>query len=126
MNIRWALLALVLSPAVALAQATVKMTWDPPEGTVALTGYILEHKVSTDAWTEIGRTTAPPYTETIATTRQPICWRVRAYNAFGPSDPSNELCLATPGVPVNLTLSVNRPATSARSQTTVRSKTLKK
>lgn len=104
-------LLLALSPALALA-ASVSLAWNQGDGAVP-DGYIVERRAGTGIYAKIDTTPALTYTDTTVPTVAPVCYQIRAYNSLFTTEPSNEICLTRPGVPINFTLATVGPTASA-------------
>lgn len=75
------------------------LTWTDLAGE---TGYKIERKAGpTGTYAQIGTTLAGvvTYTDVNLTQGTNFCWRVTATNAVGDGVPSDEVCMATAGVP---------------------------
>lgn len=95
--------------------AEVRLGWDAGAGDVPK-GYIVERKVgATGAYAKVGEPLTTEWTDTDlpASSTTQLCWQVRAWNERGISDPSNEVCLSLPDVPVNVRIETVGPSATA-------------
>lgn len=119
-----ALTAALLALAPLVVSADVTLVWDAGAGDPPV-GFIVERRVPPAGFVEVARTTAPPYTDTTLQPGVSTCWQVKAWNALGVSEPSNQVCLNLPTAPVSLTVSTSGP-TGGQARVTVSTRVRKK
>ena len=78
----------------------VKLTWE--DNSANETGFIIERRIQVGGeMAEIARVGANEITYSDSSVKygEALCWRVKAFNNAGPSDPSNIVCVTIPVAP---------------------------
>ena len=80
------------------ASAQVVLAWDYPQASPLIEGFLVQRRMGTGPWHEVGRVGATLRTATDATAprHMPLCYQVLAYRGQEHSSPSNEVCLTIP------------------------------
>jgi hypothetical protein len=80
------------------ASAQVVLAWDYTQPSPPIEGFLVQRRIGTGSWHEVGRVGATQLTATDATAPRntPLCYQVLAYRGQEYSPPSNEVCLTIP------------------------------